>query len=272
MWQKYGQHFLHDEQVLWAIAQTVEQLAKTHLATTILEIGPGKWALTKWLLKMPSRLILSEIDESLKWLLTDLVWKSGTPIVWGDVLQQPFVRQDDGMIQFGQEILSDSETIIAWNLPYYITSPILRLFFGDQRVGNFPAWVFLIQEEVAQKIRRDAQKKSYLRWLVNRTSQVQYSFTVKADSFSPPPKVVSAVIVVEKLASGCEININEDRLFAFLNIASPFKRKTLWKIEKMQKEQCESFGFFVPDDLKWKRLEELWWEEMIRIVGDRRGA
>lgn len=238
-----------------------------YTATTILEIGPGKGALTKWLLKMQSRLILSEIDESLKWLLTDLVWKSGTPIVWGDVLQQPFVRQDNWLIQFGQETLSDSETIIAWNLPYYITSPIMRLFFGDQRVGNFPAWVFLIQEEVAQKIRRDAQKKSYLRWLVNRTSQVHYSFTVKAASFLPPPKVVSAVIVVEKLASDREININEERLLAFLNIASPFKRKTLWKIKKMQKEICDRFGFFVPEELKGKRLEELGWDEMIRIVG-----
>ncbi len=266
MGQKYGQHFLHDQEVLWRIAGLGEELLQRYKATTILEIGPGKWALTKWFLKMPSRLILSEIDESLKWLLTDLVWKSGTPIVWGDVLQQPFLRQDDWMIQFGQEIFSDSETIIAWNLPYYITSPIMRLFFGDQRVGNFPAGVFLIQEEVAQKIRRDAQKKSYLRRLVNRTSQVHYSFTVKADSFSPPPKVVSAVIVVENLASDRAININEERLLAFLNIASPFKRKTLWKIEKMQKEQCDRFGFFVPDELKGKRLEELWRDEMKRIV------
>ena len=103
----------------------------------------------------------------------------------------------------------------------------MRLFFGDKRVGDFPAGVFLMQEEVAQKIRRDAPKKSYLRWLVNRTSQVQYAFTVKADSFSPPPKVVSAVIVVEKLASDRAVNINEERLLAFLDIASPFKRKTL---------------------------------------------
>jgi 16S rRNA (adenine1518-N6/adenine1519-N6)-dimethyltransferase len=256
MWQKYGQHFLHDEQVLWAIAQSVEQLAKTHAIKNILEIWPGKWALTRYLLRMPYVLQLSEIDTSLRDHLEKLCAGTKTKIMRGDVLHQSF------------ETVDSNQTLVVGNLPYYITSPIMRLFFGDQRVGNFPAWVFLIQEEVAQKIRRDAQKKSYLRWLVNRTSQVHYAFTVKAASFSPPPKVVSAVIVVEKLASGSEVNINEDRLLAFLNIASPFKRKTLWKIEKMQKEQCDRFGFFVPEELKGKRLEELGCEEMMRIVGN----
>ena len=255
MWQKYGQHFLHDEQVLWAIAETIEQLAKKHAIKTLFEIWPGKWALTRYLLQMPYALQLSEIDTSLRDYLEQLCKGTKTQIMRGDVLQQSL------------ETLCAKETLVVGNLPYYITSPIMRLFFGDQCKEEFPVWVFLIQEEVAQKIRRDAQKKSFLRWLVNRTSQVHYAFTVKADSFSPPPKVVSAVIVVEKLASGSEININEERLLAFLNIASPFKRKMLWKIEKMQKEICERLGFSVPDDLKEKRLEELWREEMKRIVG-----
>lgn len=114
------------------------------------------------------------------------------------MLQQPFVEQQDTSYMFANHCLVPEQTLVVGNLPYYITSPILRLFFADHT--RFPAGVFLLQEEVAQKIRRDAQKKSYLRWLVNRTHRVRYAFTVKAGSFSPPPKVVSAVIVVEKVA------------------------------------------------------------------------
>jgi 16S rRNA (adenine1518-N6/adenine1519-N6)-dimethyltransferase len=113
-------------------------------------------------------------------------------------LQQPFVEQADGSLLFADQRFIPEQTLVVGNLPYYITSPILRLFFCTHR--RFPAGVFLIQEEVAQKIRRDAKKKSYLRWLVNRTHRVRYAFTVKAGSFSPPPKVTSAVIIVEKTA------------------------------------------------------------------------
>lgn len=123
---------------------------------------------------------------------------TSTQIIRGDVLQQPFVEQQDQSLVFADHVLVPEQTLVVGNLPYYITSPILRLFFATHT--RFPAGVFLIQEEVAQKIRRDAPKKSYLRWMVNRTHRVRYSFTVKATSFSPPPKVVSAVINIEKMA------------------------------------------------------------------------
>lgn len=265
MGQKYGQHFLHDQEVLSRIAQLIEDLVSLYLTTTTLEIGPGKWALTKYLLKQPSRLLLSEIDTSLQYTLTALLAGTTTQIVWGDVLQQPFVPWGKEELVFGWHSLFPAQTIVVGNLPYYITSPILRLFFSQY--DQFPVGVFLIQEEVAQKIRRDAQKKSYLRWLVNRTHRVHYVFTVKAGSFTPPPKVVSAVIKVEKTAWNQYEDISQGRLLQFLDIASPFKRKTLWKIQKMQKDDFERLGMIIPEDICGKRLEELWREDMRRIVG-----
>jgi 16S rRNA (adenine1518-N6/adenine1519-N6)-dimethyltransferase len=289
MGQKFGQHFLHDQEVLERIVEEVRILVNGQLMIedgqltvdnwswmmTILEIGPGRGALTKVLMKefgygrgdeKQAQLILSEIDVSLQWLLSDLTQGKGIPIVRGDILEQELVVNDDGGIDFSGHTLDVDNTFIVGNLPYYITSPILRKFFGDHSVAKFPAWVFLIQKEVADKIRWDVDKKSYLRWLLNRTAKVHYAFTVKAESFSPPPKVTSAVIVVEKLASGSEINVNQERLLAFLDLTSSFKRKTLWKIQKMQKEWFERWGFSIPERCLGMRLEELWREEMGEIV------
>jgi hypothetical protein len=77
--------------------------------------------------------------------------------------------------------------------------------------------------------------------------------------------VVSAVIVVEKTAWNELQDIAEDRLLRFLDLASPFKRKTLGKIQKMQQEAFATNWFSIPEQLCGKRLEELGWEEM-RII------
>lgn len=265
MGQKYGQHFLHDQEVLSRIAELIAELTDTYSTTTTLEIGPWRGALTKYLLDQPSTLLLSEIDTSLKTYLEQMIRWTTTQIVRGDVLQQPLVEWPQGTLSFAGQLLDPTKTLVVGNLPYYITSPILRLFFADHIA--FPAGVFLIQQEVAEKIRRDAQKKSYLRWLVNRTHRVCYVFMVKAGSFSPPPKVVSAVIVVEKTAWNELEDLSQARLLRFLDLASPFKRKTLGKIQKMHQEAFITEGLVMPEELQWKRLEELGREEMRMILG-----
>jgi 16S rRNA (adenine1518-N6/adenine1519-N6)-dimethyltransferase len=92
-----------------------------------------------------------------------------------------------------------STTLIVGNLPYYITSPILRQFFEHD---SFIGGVFLIQKEVAEKIMTEAPKKSYLWRLLNNHYDVRYCFTVKPKCFNPPPKVDSAVISLTRKAQG----------------------------------------------------------------------
>jgi len=76
--------------------------------------------------------------------------------------------------------LYSSQTLVVGNLPYYITSPILRKFFGypaKDGTGSqqeFAGGVFMVQDEVGQKLRSDAKKKSYLRWLLNYAYEVKY--------------------------------------------------------------------------------------------------
>ena len=79
------------------------------------------------------------------------------------------------------------------NLPYYITSPIIRKFFADG-VSTIPCGVIMIQKEVGDKIKTDAHKKSYLWRLLNYAYQVEYTQTVPPSAFSPAPKVHSCVL------------------------------------------------------------------------------
>lgn len=96
-----------------------------------------------------------------------------------------------------QHSIDPSKVCIVGNLPYYITSPIIRKFFAD---GNpqVPCGVIMIQKEVGDKIKTDAGKKSYLRRLLNYAYQVSYTITVPPAAFSPAPKVHSCVLAITR--------------------------------------------------------------------------
>ena len=112
----------------------------------------------------------------------------------------------------------------------------------------------MIQNEVGEKIMSTAKKKSYLWWLVNRTYVVDYVKMVPAKCFSPAPKVKSCLVRFIKKDS--PENVEQKKLENFLNLYSPYSRKTLWRIEKMLEKKGNN-EYNIPDDLKWKRLEEL---------------
>jgi 16S rRNA A1518/A1519 N6-dimethyltransferase RsmA/KsgA/DIM1 with predicted DNA glycosylase/AP lyase activity len=93
--------------------------------------------------------------------------------------------------------------------------------------------VFLIQKEVADKIKTDAKKKSYLRRLLNNRYTIEYLFTVAPESFDPPPKIDSAVVQLKREKNEQLNNEKYVRMLDFLDLVSPYKRKTLGKIQKM---------------------------------------
>jgi 16S rRNA (adenine1518-N6/adenine1519-N6)-dimethyltransferase len=152
------------------------------------------------------------------------------------------------------------KTLIVGNLPYYITSPILRKFFEGkcQLNAQVVGGIFMVQEEVGEKIRYDAKKKSYLYWLLNYAYQVEYIKSVPAKAFSPAPKVKSCIISLVKKAELPQLSF--EKLQAFLDAFSPYSRKTLGKIAKMLQKKGTSFS--IPEQFASKRLEELSWEEL----------
>ena len=146
---------------------------------------------------------------------------SHTKIVNKDILQRDERNQEDFPFQTPQD-----KTLVVGNLPYYITSPILRKFFETQtptRAGG----VFLIQKEAADKIIYDAPKKSFLRWLINYAYTVEHCFDVANTAFTPPPKVTSTVICVSPKPLDTIPTLDYQKLLQFLDLYSPYKRKTL---------------------------------------------
>lgn len=120
----------------------------------------------------------------------------------------------------------------------------------------------MVQDEVWQKLRFDADKKSYLYRILNYAYEVQYLKTVPAKCFSPAPKVKSCLIGLIKKEK--TPNIPFDELIRFLDLFSPYSRKTLWKISKMIAKKWGSF--VIPENLQTYRLEELDWIQLEEII------
>lgn len=247
------QNFLTDSTIRHWIANKAQDFYDKNNCKNLIEIWPGKWSITKLILNISPNFTLFEKDETLKEILEEVVAKKekgSAKIIWWDVL-------DWDLSQFEW---AKNQTFVVWNLPYYITSPILRMFFWDGK-GEFSGWLFMVQDEVWQKLRFDAGKKSYLYWILNYAYEVQYLKAVPAKAFSPAPKVKSCLIWLvkkDKLP-----NIKFDELIRFLDLFSPYSRKTLSKISKMINKKWGSF--VIPENLSNKRLEELDWSQLEQL-------
>jgi 16S rRNA (adenine1518-N6/adenine1519-N6)-dimethyltransferase len=182
--KRFGQHFLSDPGLLGRIADTLQATP----ADTVIEIGPGRGALTAQLLARAGRVIAIELDRDLAALLRER-WRDEPrfTLVEGDVLEQ-----DLGALAGGPYLL-------AGNVPYNITTPIL--FHAMQRPRPERA-VYLVQQEVAERVVAGAGEEAYGALSVNvqALARAEQLFGVSAKAFSPPPKVESAVLRITPLA------------------------------------------------------------------------
>jgi len=170
-----GQHFLIDEQVLDAIVSAIE----TDDDESIIEVGPGPGVLSQRLVEQGRQLIAVEIDDDyIKPWMSLMESVSHAQIIHQDVLEY--------------EPPTDPYLVIA-NIPYYITSAILRHFLITHSDRRPRAMVFLIQKEVAQRI-CDQKKPTLLSWMVRVYAEPEIVTLVPGSAFFPPPKVDSAVI------------------------------------------------------------------------------
>jgi 16S rRNA (adenine1518-N6/adenine1519-N6)-dimethyltransferase len=167
--QKLGQHFLADQSVLRRIAVA----ACARYEPIVTEIGPGKGALTEFLLERAKHVVAVELDPEL-----------------ADHLANRFPQVE--LIR-GDALHADLGTSgpVAGNLPYYVATPLISRVLRLGRVGTF-----LIQKEVAERITAGKGSRDYGYFSVECQffATAEYLFTVKPGSFRPPPKVDSAVI------------------------------------------------------------------------------
>lgn len=244
------QNFLTDSSIRHRIADKAQDFYTKNNCEYLIEIWPWKWSITKLILDISPNFFLFEKDETLKETLKEVISKKES---W----DAKIIRWDVLDWDLGQFEWKKDKTFVVGNLPYYITSPILRKFFWSGK-GEFAGWLFMVQDEVWEKLRFDAGKKSYLYWILNYAYEVNYLKTVPAKAFSPAPKVKSCLIWLTKKKN--VPNIPFDELIKFLDLFSPYSRKTLSKISKMLSKKWVSF--VIPENLSNKRLEELNWTQL----------
>lgn len=206
--QKFGQHFLSDPSILNRIAQLICGDGRP----VVLEIGPGRGALTELLIECASRVVAIEIDPALTGHLRHrFKGASNLELVSADALSVDFAtwRPD----------------IIAGNLPYYVATPLIE---RTVRLG-MPA-VFLIQKEVAQRLagQPGTRDYGYLSVATQLFSRPELAFTVNPGAFRPRPKVDSAVVVLHPRDRAAEIGVSDREGFLrFLSACFHQKRKML---------------------------------------------
>jgi len=182
----------------------------------VLEIGPGQGALTEHLLAAGARLTAIELDSGLAASLRET--HKGNPnfeLIEGDVLDAGL----SGIIA----ARSAAPALVAGNLPYYITSPILRRVFDVRPLVSEA--VFLVQKEVALRIvaQAGAPDYGYLSVLCRLHSEPKLLFSVGAGAFRPPPRVNSAVVRLTMRTGDAP----DPRFLAFLQCCFRQRRKTL---------------------------------------------
>lgn len=241
------QNFLKDSKYVNCI---IERVKKNNFKKCF-EVGPWKWALTKRLIDIFDEIYVFEKDETFIDILHGLLPVSN--IVRGDVLEANLAEL------ISERWLNIDEIAILGNIPYYITSPIFRKFFVENR---FKYGIFMIQKEVWEKIKTDADKKSYLWWLLNYSYDVKFFKTVPAKAFSPVPQVDSCLV---EMSYVWEKELSFENLLIVLDLISPYKRKTIWKILKMLEKKW--YNIKVDEQVSLKRIEDLNWDDMGQIVG-----
>ncbi|MCX8048913.1 MAG: 16S rRNA (adenine(1518)-N(6)/adenine(1519)-N(6))-dimethyltransferase RsmA [Methylohalobius sp.] len=179
--KRFGQHFLVDARVLVRILAALTIQSDDH----VVEIGPGKGALTRYLLPHCRRLDAIEIDRDLVELLKEkFAGQEKLHLHCADVLRFDFASLAE----------PEKRLKIVGNLPYNISTPLLFHLFKQKYV--IADMVFMLQKEVATRLTASPGSKRYGRLSVMAQYHcgIEMLFTVPAQSFRPPPKVTSAVV------------------------------------------------------------------------------
>lgn len=180
-----GQHFLVDKGVLHRIVSAAELTSED----TVIEVGPGLGVLTKELARRAGRVIAVEADPNLASALREVV--ADIDIISADILET-----DPALLlaSSGVEGASPSYKVVA-NIPYYITSPILRHFLEASLKPSLI--VVMVQKEVGEAIVAQPGRMSLLAVSIQFYGQPVIVDHVPARSFYPPPKVDSVILRIK---------------------------------------------------------------------------
>ncbi|OGG58529.1 ribosomal RNA small subunit methyltransferase A [Candidatus Kaiserbacteria bacterium RIFCSPHIGHO2_01_FULL_56_24] len=210
---RLGQHFLNAQWVARDLARSVD----IRPDEPILEIGPGKGALTKELLAQGARVIAIEKDAALVPLLNEMFEK--------EVADGSLTMVEGDIRDFDPEQLKLDSYAIAANIPYYITGEIIRHFLAAAKQPR--AMALLIQKEVADRIVARDGKESILSLSVKAFGKPSIVAKVPAGCFNPPPSVDSAILLISGISRDFFEDISEEDFFRAVKAGFSSKRKML---------------------------------------------
>ena len=212
--KRFGQHFLTDPAILGRI---VDALAPEP-ADSVVEIGPGRGSLTDLLAPRCGRLVAIEIDRDLvKQLRERYESTSRVEVVEGDALETDW------------SAITGPSFLLAGNLPYYITTPLIFRILENPRPRRA---VLLVQKEVAARLVAAPGSDDYGALTVNVqvTASVKVVARVSAGAFHPRPKVDSSIVLLEPLVSPWLGTEEENPFRKFVQAAFGMRRKTLLRV------------------------------------------
>ncbi|MCW3076792.1 MAG: Ribosomal small subunit methyltransferase [Bacteroidetes bacterium] len=206
-----GQHFLCDEHVAKKIVEALFEKDKT---SPVIEIGPGTGVLTKYMINVVPDFLALDIDtESIEYL-QNLYPDKKEKIVFSDFLKEDLKKYYPGKFN------------VIGNFPYNISSQIMFKVLEHRNDVNIVVGMF--QKEVAQRLAEKPGTKTYgiLSVLLQAFYKIDYLFTVHEHVFSPPPRVKSAVIRLER-NSTVKLNCDEDLFFKVVKTTFNQRRKQI---------------------------------------------
>jgi 16S rRNA (adenine1518-N6/adenine1519-N6)-dimethyltransferase len=188
--KRFGQNFLHDQNIIQRIINSIAPTSKQH----IVEIGPGKGALTEHLVRTAGRLDVVELDRDLIPLLeTKFSSYPGFTLYSADALQFDFsslLEPSAGL----EPSTKQHQLRLVGNLPYNIATPLI--FHLLDNINIIQDMHFMLQKEVVERLTAQPGTKIYgrLSILVQYLCYTEQLFIVPPGAFTPAPKIDSAII------------------------------------------------------------------------------
>ena len=207
-----GQHWLQDAAALEAMCEAAE----VQLNDDVLEIGPGFGSLTKHLLDWEAKVVALEFDETLIPSLQQkfsVAAKTGQfQVVSGDIRTYDFTQMPVGY------------KVVA-NIPYYLTSNLIQLLSETTNPPQVAA--LLVQKEVAERVAAQPGAMSILSVTAQFYWSVSLGIQVPAKLFSPPPKVDSQILILQRRPDTQLSQAEAKAFFRLVKAGFSQKRKTL---------------------------------------------
>lgn len=257
--KEYGQNYLINPEVI----DTIIAVSGVNKKDTVVEVGPGFGILTLSLMEKVKKLLAFEIEIKLKPYWEEITTRlsqskeNNLEIIWGNVL-----RADPKLFPKNYKVVA--------NLPYQITSPVLKLFLED--LENKPKeMTLMVQKEVAQRICAKPGDMSVLGLSVQYFGQAEIAGEVKNNNFWPVPQVDSAIVKIV-LSKRTTTRAEDQAFFKLVKIGFAQKRKLLIKnllptIGKQHKEkflsELKKMGF--TETVRAQELSVANWQQLVKI-------